>query len=142
MSAVLTFPTRRTLGHVEADLAQFEREQDEADKQERVRDRAREAVRCELRAAVLSAFSLRDAKAPIPGYTVRNVPGTIEPVERTVRPVDVLEEAWADPAFQALVLDMLADNNLASQKARLRLASFYADQNADEVAEARNWGLA
>lgn len=141
MSAVLTFPTRRSLGHVEADLAAHERAVDVADRLEREREQYGARVHAELRARVLSAFALLDSNAPIPNYTLSTGPGTVVKLETSVLPVDVFEEAWSDPAFKTLVLDMLADNNLASQKARLRAASFYADQNADDVAEARNWGL-
>lgn len=142
MSAVLTFPTRRTVGHVEADLAQFERDQDAADKLQRHQDRFNAGVHDELRACVLSSFALQDATAPIPNYKVVGFGSNAKNTETVACSADVFEEAWLhDPKFKALVLEMLADNNLASQKARLRAASFYADRNADGVAEARNWGL-
>lgn len=142
MSAVLSLPARRTIGHVESDLAQHEREVDAAEKLEEHKARVTAAVHADLRAQVLAAFSLGNTKAPIPDYQIVGSGSRAKHVERLVQPAMVFEEVWgSDEEFRTLVLEMLEDNNLASQKARLRAARLYADSNASGVAEARNWGL-
>lgn len=141
MSAVLSFPVRRSLGHVESDLARQEREDDEAVRLEQHKTRFEASVHAALRAEVLAAFALGNTKAPIPNYAVTGFGSQAKAVERMVKPFDVVEEVWTDAEFQTLVLEMLADNCLPAQKARLRAARLYADANASGVAEARNWGL-
>lgn len=133
MNAVLT--------HAERDLADHLSDVDQAERLEARKVRYTAAVHADLRAQVVAAFALHNTKAPIPSWAEAGLGVHAKAFERLVKPISVVEEVWADAEFQALVLEMLADNCLPAQKARLRAARLYADANASGVAEARNWGL-
>lgn len=131
MSAVLT--------HAERDLVQHMRSVDAAEALESFKDQAGAAVAEELRKELLGLLLRGDLRGTVPCYEVYTDGHRRHVDETRAQAIDLFIEVMERPRVFALFSQLWTTP--AASQLRQAVADESAAENADGVAEARNWGM-